>query len=135
MGKSTRFVFITACLAFIISCLCFSALAHSGRTDMHGGHNDLYNVEDLGDYHYHCGGYPAHLHTDGKCPYDSTGTSQTDGTEMREIPFCTAEVTASTDKISRFDGSTTKKELMYITLSVLTASVASILYVCNRTRN
>ena len=51
------------------------AEAHSGRTDSHGGHKDNKNKSGLGSYHYHCGGYPAHLHPDGVCPYTSTGTT------------------------------------------------------------
>lgn len=43
--------------------------AHSGRTDKKGGHRDNKNKSGLGFYHYHCGGYPAHLHVDGVCPY------------------------------------------------------------------
>ena len=47
----------------------FIASAHSGRTDGSGGHRDTRNVSGLGSYHYHCGGYPAHLHKNGVCPY------------------------------------------------------------------
>lgn len=43
--------------------------AHSGRTDARGGHKDNKNASGLGSYHYHCGGYPAHLHPNGVCPY------------------------------------------------------------------
>jgi hypothetical protein len=43
--------------------------AHSGKTDANGGHRDNKNVSGLGSYHYHCGGHPAHLHTNGTCPY------------------------------------------------------------------
>ena len=43
------------------------ASAHSGRTDGGGGHRDTRNVSGLGSYHYHCGGYPAHLHKNGVC--------------------------------------------------------------------
>ena len=39
--------------------------AHSGKTDAVGGHYD----SSTGEYHYHHG-YPAHQHTNGKCPYD-----------------------------------------------------------------
>lgn len=39
--------------------------AHSGKTDANGGHYDT----ATGEYHYHHG-YPAHQHTNGKCPYD-----------------------------------------------------------------
>lgn len=45
--------------------------AHSGRTDSSGGHRDKKNKSGLGGYHYHCGGYPAHLHENGVCPYSS----------------------------------------------------------------
>ncbi|MDM8297016.1 peptidoglycan-binding protein [Enterocloster aldenensis] len=55
------------------------AEAHSGRTDASGGHRDNKNKSGLGSYHYHCGGHPAHLHTDGVCPYAaaSSGSTQT----------------------------------------------------------
>lgn len=53
------------------------AEAHSGRTDSNGGHHDNKNVSGLGSYHYHCGGHPAHLHPNGKCPYASSGSSST----------------------------------------------------------
>ena len=46
-----------------------TTFAHPGRTDSNGGHKDNKNASGLGSYHYHCGGYPAHLHTNGVCPY------------------------------------------------------------------
>lgn len=46
--------------------------AHGGRTDSNGGHKDNKNKSGLGSYHYHCGGYPAHLHPNGVCPYDNS---------------------------------------------------------------
>lgn len=52
------------------------AEAHGGRTDSSGGHKDNKNKSGLGYYHYHCGGHPAHLHTDGVCPYSSNSSSQ-----------------------------------------------------------
>jgi hypothetical protein len=57
--------------AVILSLLITISFAHSGRTDSSGGHKDNKNVSGLGSYHYHCGGYPAHLHTNGVCPYTS----------------------------------------------------------------
>jgi hypothetical protein len=54
------------------------AFAHSGRTDGAGGHRDNNNMSRLGYYHYHCGGYPAHLHSGGVCPYKSDSFSSTD---------------------------------------------------------
>ena len=53
----------------ILMGLTVPAAAHSGRTDGRGGHRDNNNVSGLGPYHYHCGGYPAHLHESGYCPY------------------------------------------------------------------
>lgn len=41
------------------------AYGHAGHTDSNGGHYDY----DSGKYHYHHG-YPAHSHSNGKCPYD-----------------------------------------------------------------
>lgn len=51
--------------------------AHSGRTDSRGGHKDNKNKSGLGSYHYHCGGHPAHLHTNGVCPYDNSSSEAT----------------------------------------------------------
>lgn len=60
-----------ACLSVLILIFSISPLvsAHSGRTDSSGGHKDNKNKSGLGSYHYHCGGYPAHLHNGGYCPY------------------------------------------------------------------
>lgn len=52
----------------------FAVDAHQGRTDSSGGHRDNKNKSGLGPYHYHCGGHPAHLHTNG-CPYKGGGES------------------------------------------------------------
>lgn len=59
-------VFMT--FAFLTSSVSY---AHSGRTDGNGGHRDNKNKSGLGYYHYHCGGNPAHLHTNG-CQYDNS---------------------------------------------------------------
>lgn len=53
------------------------AQAHGGRTDSHGGHRDNKNASGLGSYHYHCGGYPPHLHENGVCPYDTAAAETT----------------------------------------------------------
>ena len=62
---------ISIALLVILS-LIFTVSAHSGRTDSSGGHKDNKNKSGLGSYHYHCGGYSAHLHTNGYCPYTDT---------------------------------------------------------------
>ena len=63
-------------LLMMLSLLCAPAYAHSGRTDANGGHHDYKNVSGLGSYHYHHG-YPAHLHPDGVCPYDTESSPST----------------------------------------------------------
>ncbi len=63
-------IFVILFVIFAGSCV----NAHQGRTDSNGGHRDNKNKSGLGSYHYHCGGYPAHLHPNGECPY-STKTS------------------------------------------------------------
>lgn len=67
-------------LSILMAALCIisiglNAYAHSGRTDANGGHKDNKNKSGLGSYHYHCGGHPAHLHTNGVCPYSSSKKS------------------------------------------------------------
>lgn len=72
------------------------AQAHSGRTDSQGGHRDNKNKSGLGSYHYHHG-YPAHLHTNGVCPYENSNaasaTRQTTGSapEQKAKPSLNAE--------------------------------------------
>lgn len=51
--------------------MCNITFAHSGRTDSDGGHRDNKNKRGLGNYYYHCGGHPAHLHTNGVRPYSN----------------------------------------------------------------
>ncbi len=69
--KAKKMLFIP--LVAVVACS--SLFAHSGRTDGKGGHRDKKNVSGLGSYHYHCGGFPAHLHDGGVCPYSSTSSS------------------------------------------------------------
>ena len=67
-SSKKRLISILILTVSIISIL-NNVYAHSGRTDSNGGHKDKNNVSGLGAYHYHCGGNPAHLHTNGLCPY------------------------------------------------------------------
>lgn len=67
--NSKRVLCIIAVFCLIIE-TSVNVFAHSGRTDAYGGHKDNKNKSGLGSYHYHCGGYPAHLHDNGICPYD-----------------------------------------------------------------
>ena len=69
MKKLGRILLTLICVSALIVGATLTASAHSGRTDGNGGHKDNQNKSGLGSYHYHCGGYPAHLHTNGYCPY------------------------------------------------------------------
>lgn len=73
--KKEKFTALLLCVSMLTSAT--GAFAHSGRTDSSGGHKDNKNKSGLGYYHYHCGGYPAHLHPNGVCPYkgSSSGTA------------------------------------------------------------
>ena len=59
----------------VIIILPVTLFAHGGRTDSRGGHKDNKNKSGLGSYHYHCESNPAHLHSDGICPYSLSTTS------------------------------------------------------------
>lgn len=64
-------------IALSVMFMGISSYAHSGRTDSSGGHKDNKNKSGLGSYHYHCGGHPPHLHTNGVCPYSSSSKKST----------------------------------------------------------
>ena len=68
-------IFAPILALLLLLTLSLAALAHPGRTDSRGGHRDNKNKSGLGSYHYHCGGYPPHLHPGGVCPYTSNNTS------------------------------------------------------------
>lgn len=62
---------VLAIVVILTFSFCISVFAHSGKTDADGGHYD----HSTGEYHYHCGGNPAHTHKNGVCPYDKKGTT------------------------------------------------------------
>lgn len=72
-----------------------TSFAHSGRTDANGGHRDNKNKSGLGSYHYHCGGYPPHLHPNGVCPYgrSSSSTSTKTSTSGTSSSYSTSNKT------------------------------------------
>lgn len=69
MKKIFKQAMTILCVVLLIVSSVVTVFAHSGRTDGSGGHRDNQNKSGLGSYHYHCGGYPAHLHDGGYCPY------------------------------------------------------------------
>ena len=82
--KDKKLLLISTLLLVICFTCIFTVFAHSGRTDSSGGHRDNSNQSSLGSYHYHCGGYPAHLHTGGVCPYTSRSSSASTLEELRK---------------------------------------------------
>lgn len=69
MKRYLRIILSLILCVLLVTNVAVTVFAHSGRTDSSGGHKDNKNKSGLGSYHYHCGGYPAHLHTGGYCPY------------------------------------------------------------------
>ena len=82
--------------------------AHSGRTDKNGGHKDNKNVSGLGNYHYHCGGYEAHLHPNGVCPYKSKSNNTSSNTTKSTNSNTTSTKNSSTTKSTSGSSSNTK---------------------------
>ena len=75
-----------------------NVFAHSGRTDSRGGHKDNKNKSGLGSYHYHCGGHPAHLHTNGVCPYSSSSSSSKSSTSSSSSSKSSSSTSSSSSK-------------------------------------
>lgn len=75
MKYNSKKVFTIITAVYLIIAISGNSFAHSGRTDSSGGHKDNQNKSGLGNYHYHCGGHPAHLHDNGVCPYSSGSSS------------------------------------------------------------
>lgn len=91
--------------------------AHSGRTDANGGHKDNKNVSGLGSYHYHCGGYPAHLHENGVCPY-ANGVAVTDAAKTESKTAAdTQKSTNTTDANKKDTASVAKTTKQTVTIS------------------
>lgn len=80
MRKNKLKIISILLIALSIISIGVNAYGHSGRTDSSGGHKDNKNKSGLGSYHYHCGGHPARLHTNGVCPYSSISSSSKSST-------------------------------------------------------
>ena len=120
------------CTILVIVCLVMaiagSTFAHSGRTDSSGGHRDNQNKSGLGSYHYHCGGYPAHLHDNGVCPYSSSSSSSKSSTSSSSSKSSSSKSSSSLSAKSNSSDSvitssssvktTTKEESVIKALSI-----------------
>lgn len=96
--------------------------AHSGRTDANGGHKDNQNKSGLGSYHYHCGGYPAHLHDGGICPY--SGAASTVSSSSSQSTSTTTSSKPSKVNVSSIEIDTGDVGLLVGESKVLTATVS-----------
>lgn len=79
--------------------------AHQGRTDANGGHNSS------SGYHYHHG-YPAHQHTNGKCPYnydDKTNHQSGNTSNKSESSVSTSSKPKETEATTKAAAETTSK--------------------------
>lgn len=100
MRKKKLFIKTILSIIIMFTTFCSTIIyAHSGRTDKNGGHKDNKNASGLGNYHYHCGGYPAHLHPNGVCEYTGSGknTSSTNtSTQSKSTKQNTTQETGKT---------------------------------------
>ena len=99
--RNKKVLLIVALLLVICTTFIFNVLAHKGRTDSSGGHWD----NSTGTYHYHCGGYPAHSHTNGVCPYKKPKSNMEAVFETagRELPTFDVRKATEEDRKKHYD--------------------------------
>lgn len=98
MNKNKRKIISILLIATSIISIGINAYSHSGRTDSSGGHKDNKNKSGLGSYHYHCGGNPAHLHTNGVCPYSSGKSTTSSSSSSKSSTSSSSGSTSSNTK-------------------------------------
>ena len=115
MKKNKKKIVASILIFAVIAIMSGSAYGHSGRTDSNGGHKDNQNKSGLGSYHYHCGGHPAHLHTNGVCPYlsnssssssSSSSSNSSTGTKKKSTKKATSGSSSSTSNNGSSKGTT-----------------------------
>lgn len=125
MKYNYRKLLIGILMMTIIICASLSTFAHSGRTDSSGGHKDNKNASGLGSYHYHCGGYPAHLHTNGICPYSSKSGKST-SSSSKSSSSSNKSNSSSSSKGSSYSSSNTSSSSSTTTTKSTTVTAAEI---------
>lgn len=98
MNKNKIRIISILLLVISIMSIGVNSYSHSGRTDARGGHKDNKNKSGLGSYHYHCGGYPAHLHTNGICPYSSNSKKATSSSTKNSTSKSAKDIKSSSSK-------------------------------------
>ena len=116
---------IVSIILIVISVILISlnTYSHSGRTDANGGHKDNKNKSGLGSYHYHCGGNPAHLHTNGICPYSSSKSSTSSSASSKSSGSKSSKSSSSSSKSSSSKGSVTTSSSGIKTTSTKPATI------------
>lgn len=118
--KNKKKIMLIILMIFSIISIGLNAYGHSGRTDANGGHKDNKNKSGLGSYHYHCGGHPAHLHTNGVCPYSSSKQSSKSTTTT--APTQSKSSTTGTSAQSKSSATSTSTQSKGSTTSTSTQS-------------
>ena len=116
-------------IALSIILIGVNVYGHSGRTDSRGGHKDNQNKSGLGSYHYHCGGHPAHLHTNGVCPYSPSSQSSKSSTlsssssNSKQKPKTPTTIVATNIKINENEISIKEGESKKLTVTITPENV------------
>lgn len=100
-----------------------NSYAHSGRTDSSGGHKDNKNKSGLGSYHYHCGGHPAHLHTNGVCPYSSSSSSKSNKSSSSSSSKKSTSSSSSKSSSSTSSSSSSKKTTTSVPATITATAI------------
>lgn len=117
------FILVTILSVVLIG---ITSFAHSGRTDANGGHRDNKNKSGLGSYHYHCGGYPAHLHPNGVCPYTSSSSSSSSSTSSSSSSSSSKSTTSSSSSSSSSKSTTSSTSSSTSNIEPSTVEVTEI---------
>lgn len=107
MRKNKKKILLTLLIIITSTFIGINSYAHSGRTDSSGGHKDNQNKSGLGSYHYHCGGNPAHLHTNGVCPYSSSSSSNKSSTSSSSSSKSSSSSTSTTSSNTKLTSTST----------------------------
>lgn len=107
MRKNSKKILLTLLIIITSIFIEINSYAHSGRTDSSGGHKDNKNKSGLGSYHYHCGGNPAHLHTNGVCPYSTSSSSSKSSTSSSSSSKSSSSSTGTSKTLSNTKSTST----------------------------
>lgn len=124
MRKNKGKIILILLIALSVISIGITTYAHSGRTDSSGGHKDNKNKSGLGSYHYHCGGHPAHLHTNGVCPYSSSSSKKSTSSSSKGTTSSSSKGKTTSSSSNTKAKTTTFKETKTTTPS--TVAVTSI---------